>query len=128
MGRVGRCKAVGKTGAGGYRYGFNGKVNDNEIKGGGNQQDYEMRMYDSRIGRFLNMDSLTGNFAYYSPYHFTGNNPMYNLDLDRVEPKPFMWELKKKSAFHTKWNYTVEEVLDPIDNQRYTIMHSPKYY
>jgi hypothetical protein len=30
----------------GYRYGFNGKENDNEVKGEGNQQDYGMRIYD----------------------------------------------------------------------------------
>lgn len=36
----------------GYRYGFNRKENDNEIKGEGNQQDYGMRIYDPRIGRF----------------------------------------------------------------------------
>lgn len=39
-----------------YRYGFNGKENDNEIKGTGNQQDYGMRIYDPRLGRFLSVD------------------------------------------------------------------------
>jgi hypothetical protein len=38
--------------AGGYRFGFNGKENDNEVKGEGNQQDYGMRVYDTRLGRF----------------------------------------------------------------------------
>jgi hypothetical protein len=33
----------------GYRYGFNGKENDNEVKGEGNQQDYGMRIYDPRL-------------------------------------------------------------------------------
>jgi hypothetical protein len=35
-----------------YKYGFNGKENDNEVKGEGNQQDYGMRIYDPRLGRF----------------------------------------------------------------------------
>ena len=39
-----------------YRYGFNGKENDNEVKGVGNQQDYGARIYDDRIGRFLSTD------------------------------------------------------------------------
>jgi RHS repeat-associated protein len=43
---------------GGYRYGFNGKGNDNEVKGIGNQQDYGMRIYDPRLGRFLSVDPL----------------------------------------------------------------------
>jgi len=36
----------------GYRYGFNGKENDNEVKGEGNEQDYGMRIYDPRVGNF----------------------------------------------------------------------------
>jgi RHS repeat-associated protein len=42
----------------GYRYGFNGKENDNEVKGEGNQQDYGMRIYDARLGKFLSVDPL----------------------------------------------------------------------
>src|SRR5690606_4468651 len=38
-----------------YRYGFNGKENDNEVKGEGNQQDYGMRIYDPRLGKFLSV-------------------------------------------------------------------------
>lgn len=41
-----------------YRYGFNGKENDNEVKGSGNQYDYGFRIYDPRIGRFLSTDPL----------------------------------------------------------------------
>lgn len=35
-----------------YLYGFNGKENDNEAKDEGNEQDYGLRIYDPRIGRF----------------------------------------------------------------------------
>ncbi|HWJ29919.1 MAG TPA: hypothetical protein VNS32_25490, partial [Flavisolibacter sp.] len=42
-----------------YRYGFNGKENDDEVKGEGNQQDYGMRVYDTRLGKFLSVDPLT---------------------------------------------------------------------
>ncbi len=59
-----------------YRYGFNGKENDNEVKGDGNQQDYGMRIYDNRLGRFLSIDPLTAKYAYYSPYQFAGNSPV----------------------------------------------------
>jgi len=39
--------------SGDYRYGFNGKENDNEVKGvTGSQQDYGMRIYDPRLGKF----------------------------------------------------------------------------
>jgi len=70
-----------------YRYGFNGKENDNEIKGDGNQQDYGMRIYDNRLARFLSVDPLTHSYPFYSPYHFAGNSPIKFVDLDGGEPK-----------------------------------------
>ena len=57
-----------------YRYGFNGKENDNEVMGEGNQQDYGMRIYDPRIGKFLSVDPLTKSFPFYTPYQYARNN------------------------------------------------------
>jgi RHS repeat-associated protein len=51
-----------------YRYGFNGKENDNEVKGEGGQQDYGMRIYDTRVGRFLSVDPITRSYPWYTPY------------------------------------------------------------
>ena len=68
-----------------YRYGFNGKENDNEVKGEGNQQDYGMRVYDPRLGKFLSVDPLTRNFPYWTPYQFSGDNPVRYIDLDGAE-------------------------------------------
>ncbi len=68
------------------RYGLNGKENDNEIKGEGNQQDYGFRIYDPRVGRFLSVDPLKKKYPYYSTYQFTGNNPIRYIDLDGLEP------------------------------------------
>ena len=69
-----------------YRYGFNGKENDNEVKGEGNQQDYGMRIYDPRLGKFLSVDPLRDNYPYYTPYSFAGNMPIWAIDLDGSEP------------------------------------------
>ena len=68
-----------------YRYGFNGKENDNEVKGVGNQQDYGMRIYDSRLGKFLIVDPLTRKFPMLTPYQFSSNSPIANVDLDGLE-------------------------------------------
>jgi RHS repeat-associated protein len=68
-----------------YRYGFNGKENDNEVKGEGNQQDYGMRIYDPRLGRFLSVDPLTQSYPWYSPYQYAGDNPIKFVDLDGAE-------------------------------------------
>ena len=68
-----------------YRYGFNGKENDNEVKGEGNQQDYGMRVYDPRLGKFLACDPLTKKYPELSPYQFASNTPIIAIDLDGAE-------------------------------------------
>lgn len=70
-----------------YRYGFNGKENDSDVKGEGNQQDYGARIYDTRLGRFLSVDPLTRAFSWYSPFQFAGNMPIAAVDLDGEEQK-----------------------------------------
>jgi len=42
-----------------YKYGFNGKEKDDEVKGNGNSYDFGARIYDPRIGRWLMEISLT---------------------------------------------------------------------
>jgi len=78
----------GRKLSGGYRYGFNGKENDNEVKGEGNQQDYGMRIYDGRIGKFLSVDPLIKSYPELTPYQFASNSPISGIDLDGLE-----WEL-----------------------------------
>ena len=73
------------SGAGSYRFGYNGKEQDDEVKGGGAQYDYGFRIYDSRLGRFLSVDPLTASYPWYTPYQFAGNNPIKYIDLDGLE-------------------------------------------
>ena len=68
-----------------YRYGFNGKENDNDVKGEGNQQDYGFRIYDPRLVRFLSVDPLTKSYPWYTPYQFAGNKPINSIDVDGLE-------------------------------------------
>jgi RHS repeat-associated protein len=68
-----------------YRYGFNGKENDNGVKGLGNQQDYGMRIYDPRVGRFLSVDPLAKKYPWYTPYQYAGNKPVWKVDVDGME-------------------------------------------
>ena len=65
-----------------YRFGFNGKENDNEVKGFGNEVDYDNRIYDSRIGRWLSVDPLQSKYPNESPYIFTSDNPIFYADRD----------------------------------------------
>ena len=68
-----------------YLFGFNGKENDNEVKGNGDQQDYGMRIYDPRLGRFLSVDPITTKYPELTPYQFASNNPIMNIDVDGLE-------------------------------------------
>ncbi|SFP79739.1 RHS repeat domain-containing protein [Parafilimonas terrae] len=68
-----------------YRYGFNGKENDNEVKGEGNQQDYGNRIYDPRVERFLSVDPITNSYPELTPYQFASGNPIMNIDIDGLE-------------------------------------------
>ena len=71
----------------GYRFGFNGKENDNEVKGDGNQQDYGFRIYDPRLGKFLSVDPLTKKYPELTAYQFASNTPIQAIDLDGAEKK-----------------------------------------
>jgi len=68
-----------------YRYGFNGKEKDDEVKGEGNHFDYGMRNYDSRLGRFFSIDPLSPLFSFLTPYQFASNRPIDGNDLDGKE-------------------------------------------
>jgi len=68
-----------------YRFGFNGKENDNEVKGFANQQDYGMRVYDPRIARFLSVDPISKDYPNLTPYQFASNRPIDGVDQDGLE-------------------------------------------
>ena len=68
-----------------YRFGFQGKESDNEVKGMGDQIVFENRIYDPRVGRFLSLDPLRAKYPMYSPYHFSSNQPIHAPELDGLE-------------------------------------------
>jgi RHS repeat-associated protein len=95
-------------------YGFNGKENDNEVKGDGNQQDYGMRIYDPRLGRFLSVDPLMKEYPELTPYQFASNTPIQGIDLDGEEvyhytlllqdgKKPVLTYLGVQTREHAAW-------------------------
>jgi len=85
-----------KNGVGGYRYGFNGKEKDDEVKGEGNEIDYGMRVYDPRAGRFMSVDPLQGKYPELTPYQFASNRPIEAIDLDGLEAASTKAYFKKK--------------------------------
>lgn len=65
----------------GYRYGFNGKENDQET----GWQDYGMRMYNPKLGRFFTVDPIARLYPELTPYQFASNRPIDGIDLDGLE-------------------------------------------
>jgi RHS repeat-associated protein len=61
-----------------YRYSFNGKEKDKDLSTGA--QNFGMREYDQRIGRFFNRDPFTKYLPNKTPYAFAGNSPITFLD------------------------------------------------
>ncbi|MBK6483397.1 MAG: hypothetical protein IPG01_09755 [Chitinophagaceae bacterium] len=106
-----------------YRFSFNGKEDDTDANIG--YQDYGLRFYDKRLGRFFSVDPLTKDYPWYSPYQFAGNSPIGNIDRDGAEPKSYMDELIWGDETTTKWQYTVYTVYDNLTEQYHTIMNRP---
>jgi RHS repeat-associated protein len=68
-----------------YRYGFNGQQRDDEIKGDGNSVNFEFRMHDPRVGRFLSIDPMFAQFPYNSPYTFCENSTIDSKEMEGLE-------------------------------------------
>jgi RHS repeat-associated protein len=71
-----------------YRYGYNGKENDDEISGKNAITDYGARTYMNRLGKFMSTDPLKSKFPNQSSYIYAGNNPILYIDLDGKEQRP----------------------------------------
>jgi RHS repeat-associated protein len=101
-----------------YRYGFNGKENDNDVKGTGNQQDYGMRIYDPRLSKFLSVDPLLDKYPELTPYQFANNSPIANIDLDGEE----------NLYYSVKFNEQGKSVLKLVLEEKTLLNLFPSYY
>lgn len=57
-----------------FRFAFNGKEKANEISSGG--YDFDARILDSRIGRWLTRDPHSATYPGLNAYNFAYNNPL----------------------------------------------------
>ncbi|WP_426584254.1 RHS repeat-associated core domain-containing protein [Mucilaginibacter sp. R-33] len=96
-----------------YRYGFNGKENDNDVgKDIGNEQDYGMRIYDPRLGRFLSVDPISKSYPELTPYQFASNTPIRAIDIDGLEAAVYM----------DPRNNIAEDIRSLIDNSKKAVI------
>jgi len=95
-----------------YKYGFNGKENDNEVSGDGNNLDFGNRIYDSRLGKWLSVDSRYMDYPSMSPYNYVNDNPLIFIDPDGNGVEPVI----------TKMGWSVDPITgDRIINIEYTL-------
>jgi RHS repeat-associated protein len=69
----------------GYRFGFIGAENDNEVYGNGNSQNHSFRDYDPRLGRYKSVDPLAKDFPWNSPFTYAENDVIRSIDLEGRE-------------------------------------------
>ena len=65
-----------------YKYGFGGKEKIDEINGGGNDYDFNNRIYDSRLGRWFSPDKMQKEACNWTPYRFCFDSPILFKDQD----------------------------------------------
>jgi RHS repeat-associated protein len=97
-----------------YRYGFNGKEKDDEVKGEGLHIDYGYRILDPRLGRFLSIDPLFKGFPYYTPYQYASNTPIVAIDLDGLESDVQLNENEMRTKFSFDLNNKFTQFFDDL--------------
>lgn len=74
------------------RYGYNG---NEEIEGGGlSLMDFNARIYNPPLGRFMGSDALASMTAASTPYNFTANNP-----INFTDPSGYQMVSKRQAAY-----------------------------
>jgi RHS repeat-associated protein len=70
---------------GSYRYGFQNQEKDDEVSGAGNSLNFEYRMHNPRLGRFMATDPLEKDYPWNSPYAFSENTLINAVELEGLE-------------------------------------------
>lgn len=74
-----------------YRYGFNGKELDSEVRGEGSAIEFGGRsIYDPRLGRFLSIDPKTSEYSWQTPYAYHRNSPITIIDWYGYGDPPYV--------------------------------------
>jgi RHS repeat-associated protein len=73
------------NGGEGMRYGYNGQERLHELDSHGDTYEFEYRIHDARVGRFLSVDPLYKEYPWNSTYAFAENRVIDGIDLEGRE-------------------------------------------
>lgn len=122
---------------------FNGK--QELFPAGESILDYGARLYDPTLARWIAPDPLAEIYYSESPFSFSGNNPINNVDINGMsyqEPEPkyiYDWDTNKyldqetdeSVNFETFWSWVMEtypvEVVDGIFRSASNTLSTPKF-
>jgi RHS repeat-associated protein len=119
MGMPGRQYSAGNS----YRYGFNGKENDDEIHAKGNALDFGNRIYDPRLGRWISIDPLQQRFPNFSPYNYCYDSPLQFIDPDGRLGIYVEVKYNEQTGRYTLLSITINDDLEPRDGKIGTNWH-----
>jgi len=108
-----------------YSFGFNGKLNTDEIYGEGNVVDFGARIYDSRLGRWFSTDPLQANYSAISPYVFSLNDPISNNDPNGLWVEKTIVRKDKNGNIKKWYQFWIKTSVKEIT---YTIHCSKMYF
>lgn len=91
-----------------YRYSFNGKENDFELKTKNNSIQFEFREYDPRIGRFNTLDPKTNKYPWNSTYNFAENDVIGCIDYLGKSKYIVNIVVRHKGEIYQTWQETFE--------------------
>ena len=66
--------------SGDYRFGYTGHEKENDLAEGVYTTEY--RLLDTRLGRWMSVDKLAGDYTWMSPYNYCDGNPVMMVDPD----------------------------------------------
>lgn len=113
-----------------YRFGFNGKLKDDEVKGSGNSYDFGARIYDSRLSKWLSVDPLQQYYPGISPFVFALNTPIQAIDPDGrlvIFVNGFMPNQWAQEGNHPSGAYTGEPLYRPYPTHEISTGNFPVY-
>lgn len=89
---------------------------EQECTFGVNLYDFGARMQDMQLGRWNGVDALSEKFYYESPYSYSGNNPVHNIDIGGLLKTSYNEETLRQQGFTESNINTFKTVVRNVGN------------